>query len=113
MSRDRRHGQAFLESMYAHRHHLLLRALFGGAAILLLFIQAVHLGMHPAEVFGPSTTYHVSCPISPAVADLPQGLPFLLFTWLIVVLRLAPRLWLGHLPFRHILAPRPPPALHR
>ena len=113
MGRDRRQGQAFLELMYAHRHHLLLRALFGGAAVILLFIQAVHPGMHPAEVFGPSTPPHVSCPIGHAVADLSQGLPFLLFTCLVVVLRLAPRLWLGHLPFRHALAPRPPPALHR
>src|SRR5919106_4943569 len=74
MSRDRREGQAFLELMYAHRHHLLLRALFGGAALILLFIQAAHPGMHPAEVFGPSTPPHVSCPVSHAVADLPQGL---------------------------------------
>ena len=113
MSRDRRHGQAFLGPMYAHRHHLLLRALFGGAAVIFLFIQAVHPGLHPAEVFGPSTTLHVGCPISHAVADLPQGLPLLLFTLLLVVLRLAPRLWLGRLPLRHALAPRPPPALHR
>jgi hypothetical protein len=113
MSRNRRQGQAFLGPMYAHRHHPLLRALFGGAAVILLFIQAVHPGMHFAEVFGPSTTPHVSCPIGHAVADLPQGLPLLLFTLFVVVLRLSPRLWLGHLPFRHALAPRPPPALHR
>jgi hypothetical protein len=113
MSRNRRHGQAFLGLMYAHRHHLLLRALFSGAAVILLFIQAVHPRMHPTEVFGPSTPPHVSCPISHAFADLPQGLPLLLFAWLVVVLRLAPRLWLGHLPFRHALAPRPPPALPR
>jgi hypothetical protein len=111
MSRDRRHNQAFLGPMYAHRYHLLLRALFGGAAVILLFIQAVHPGMHPAEVFGPSPAPHVSCPISHAVADLPQGLFLLLFTCLVVVLRLAPRLWLDHLPLRHALAPRPPPAL--
>jgi hypothetical protein len=103
----------FLELMYAHRHHLLLRALFGGAAILLLCIQAVHPGMHPAEVFGPSTIPHVGCPISHAAADLPQGLPLILFTCLVVVLRRAPRLWLDHLPLRHALAPRPPPGLHR
>jgi hypothetical protein len=102
-----------LEPMYTHRHHLLLRALFGGAAILLLFIQAVHPAMHPAEVFGPSTPPHASCPISHAVADLPQGLSCLLFICLVVVLRLTPRLWLGYLPFRHALAPRPPPGLHR
>jgi hypothetical protein len=113
MSRNRRHGQAFLGPMYAHRHHLLLRALFGSAAVILLFIQAVHPGMHPAEVFGPSTVPHVSCAISHAVADLPQGLPLLPFTLFVVVLRLSPQLWLGHLPFRHALAPRPPPALHR
>jgi hypothetical protein len=113
MSQDRRHGQAFLGPMYVHRHHLLLHALFGFVAVILLFIQAIHPGIHPNEVLGPSTTPHVSCPISHAVADLPQGLPLLLFTLLVVVLRPAPRPWLDHLPLRHALAPRPPPALHR
>ena len=113
MSLDRRHGREFLGLMFAHRRSVLHRALFGLVAVILLFIQAIHPGMHPEEVFGPDTTTHVSCPISHAVADLPQGLPLLLFTPLVVELRLAPRLWLGHLFFKHALAPRLPPTLHR
>jgi hypothetical protein len=113
MNRDRRHGQAFLGPAYAHRHHLLLRAFFSGVAAILLFIQAVHPAIHPAEVFGPSTPPHLGCPINHAVADLPQALTQLLFTSHVATLWFAPRLWLGHLPFQHALAPRPPPNSHR
>ena len=102
-----------LGPMYEHRRRILHRVLFGLVAVSILFIQALHPGMHPDEVFGPSTLSHRSCPITHAVADLPQALPLLLLTSLVVTLWFAPRLWLGHLPFQHALAPRPPPNSHR
>jgi hypothetical protein len=113
MSLDRIRGQEFLGSMFARRPSVLLRALVSLIALILLFIQAIHPRMHPAELLGPSTHPHMSCPISHAAGDLPQGLPLLLFTPLIVVVRLALQLWLGRLPFKHALVPRPPPTLHR
>jgi hypothetical protein len=102
----------FFGLMCTHRRSVLHRALFGLVAVILLFIQAIHPGMHPDEVFGRSIDTHFSCPISHAVADVPQGLLLLLIRPLVVMLRLAPRLWLDHLPFEHTLAPRPPPTLH-
>ena len=102
-----------LEPMYEHRRRAFLRVLFGLMAVSVLLIQAIHPGMHPDEVFGPSTPPHLGCPINHAVADLPQALPLLLFTSLASALWSAPRLWSGHLPFKHALAPRPPPNSHR
>jgi hypothetical protein len=113
MSLGRIRGQEFLGLMFTHQQSVLLRALVGLIAVILLGMQAIHPGIHPTEVFGPSTHTHVSCPISHAAGDLLQGLPLLLFTPLIVVVRLAPQLWLGRLPFKHALVPRPPPTLHR
>jgi hypothetical protein len=110
MSRCRRHGRQFLGVMFTPRLSTLLRILVGLIAVILLSIQTIHPGVHPAEVLGPSTHPQMSCPIAHAVGDLPQGLSILLFTLLVVAARRAPRLWLGHSCFIHVLAPRPPPA---
>jgi hypothetical protein len=110
MSLYGRHGREFLGLMFTHRPSALFRVLVGLIALILLSIQTIHPGVHPAEVFGPSTHTHMSCPIAHAVGDLPQGLPVSLFTPLVVAARHAPRLWLGHSCVIHPLAPRPPPA---
>ncbi len=107
------HAGAFQVPMHTHRCGLPLRALFGLVAVVLLFVQAIHPGIHPDEVIGPHTDTHLRCPSSHAVADLPPGLPPLLLAPLVLVSMRDPWLWLGHLRLYHALAPRPPPALPR
>ena len=89
-----------------------VRVLIGLVALVLLFTQAMHPWMHPAEVIALYADTHCACPISHASADLPRGLPALLLTPLVLAAALHPRLWWGHRCFSHPLAPRPPPALH-
>jgi hypothetical protein len=98
--------------MPAHQSAVLVRVLFGCVAVVLLFIQAIHPGMHPYEVIGLDSDTHVGCPISHAIADLSPELPPLELRSLVLEPLLNPRLWLSHLYFYHALAPRPPPTLH-
>jgi hypothetical protein len=113
MSAHGRHAEAFRVPMLTHRSGTPPRVLFGLVAVVLLFVQAIHPGIHPAEVIGPHTDTHFGCPISHAAADLPSGLQGLPLTPLVLVPILEPRLWVSHLRFCHTVAPRPPPTIHR
>jgi hypothetical protein len=106
------YAEAFQVLMFTHRWGVPTRVLLGLAAIVLLFVQAIHPRIHPAEVIGLYTDAHLACPISHAAADLPSGIPALLLRPLVLAALLDPRLWWEHLHFSHTLAPRPPPALH-
>ena len=111
MHTHRGHAKAFRVPMFTHRLGVPARVLIGLAALVLLFVQAVHPRIHPAEVIGLYTDAHVACPISHAAADLPAGVPALLFKPLVLAVLLAPRLWWEHHHVSPSLAPRPPPAL--
>jgi hypothetical protein len=106
------HAEAFQVPMFTHRLGVPARVLIGLAALVLLFVQAIHPRIHPAEVIGLYTDAHFTCPVSHAAADLPSGLPALLLRPLVLAALLAPRLWWERLYVSPSLAPRPPPALH-
>ncbi len=83
--------------------------LAGLVALLLLFVQATHPGLHPHEIIGAGADVSQVCPLSHVTVDLEILLTLLLL--LAVALRqvLAPQPWVDHPDFLHPLAPRPPP----
>jgi hypothetical protein len=106
------YNEPFQVLMRTQRSGIPVRVLIGLVTLVLLFVQAIHPRIHPAEVIDPHTGTHCACPISHAAADLPLGVPALLLTLLVLAAALHPQLWWGHLRFSHPLAPRPPPGLH-